>query len=196
MVLKQTPSQTVGPFFAYGLAPQQYGYPYTSIAAATLVDDSVPGERLRIVGRVLDGEGAPIPDALVEIWQADGEGRYAHPADRRSSNARFRGFGRCGTGVDAENRFMFDTIKPGAVDEEQAPHINVIVFMRGLLVHAYTRLYFSDEKEANDRDRVLNSVPAERRATLIAERLDGPAGALYRFDIRMQGERESVFFDL
>lgn len=192
----QTPSQTVGPFFAYGLAPQQYGHPMKSVATGDIVDETVAGERIRIVGQVLDGEGAPIADALVEIWQADAQGRYAHPADRRGANTGFRGFGRQGTGTDPHNRFIFDTVKPGAVDGEQAPHISVIVFMRGLLSHAYTRLYFADETQANARDPVLASVPQERRATLIAERQEGAAGAVYRFDIRMQGEAETVFFDV
>ncbi len=92
---------------------------------------------------------------MIEIWQADSEGRYAHPADPRGSNQLFRGFGRCGTGTLPENRFAFRTVKPGSVDGEQAPHVNVIVFMRGMLTHAYTRLYFSDEAEANARDPVL-----------------------------------------
>ena len=196
MRLKQTPSQTVGPYFAYGLAAPQYGYRHTAIASGDVADELVAGERVRIVGRVIDGAGAPIPDALVEIWQADAEGRYAHPADGRASNQRFRGFGRFGTGTDPESRFIFSTIKPGRVDEKQAPHINVIVFMRGMLLHAYTRIYFSDEAEANARDPVLQSVPEEHRATLIAEREETPAGPVYRLDIRMQGDEETVFFDV
>jgi protocatechuate 3,4-dioxygenase alpha subunit len=196
VTLKQTPSQTVGPFFAYGLTAPQYGYPFTGIAPGEVADELAPGERIRIAGRVIDGAGAPIPDAMIEIWQADSEGRYAHPNDGRASNRKFRGFGRFGTGTDPENRFVFSTIKPGSIDEIQAPHINVIVFMRGMLTHAYTRLYFSDEAEANARDPVLASVPQERRGTLIAQREDTPAGALYHFDIRMQGDAETVFFDV
>ena len=189
----QTPSQTVGPFFAYGLTPEQYGYPFASIADGRMADESVSGERIRVVGQVLDGEGAVISDALVEFWQADAQGRYA-TAREPGSNRMFSGFGRQGTGTDPESRFIFDTIKPGPVDADQAPHISVIVFMRGLLTHAYTRMYFSDEPQANDCDPVLNSVPEERRPTLIARREDG--GATYRFDIRMQGEGETVFFDV
>ena len=189
----QTPSQTVGPFFAIGLSPEQYGYPFASIVTGRMADESASGERICITGRVLDGEGQPIGDALVEIWQADALGRYAHPPEP-GRNAGFSGFGRQGTGTDPENRFVFNTVKPGPVDSEQAPHISVIVFMRGVLTHAYTRMYFSDETEANARDPVLNSVPQERRSTLIAERKEG--GALYRFDIRMQGEGETVFFDV
>ena len=196
MKLGQTPSQTVGPYFAYGLTAPQYGYPHAGVASGDLVDDSAPGERIRLTGRVLDGSGEPVPDAMIEIWQADSEGRYAHPADRRGTNQRFRGFGRFGTGSDPENRFCFRTVKPGSVDGEQAPHISVIVFMRGLLSHTYTRVYFSDEAAANARDPVLQSVPQERRPTLIAQREETPAGPLYRFDIVMQGENETVFFDV
>ena len=196
MSLKQTPSQTVGPFFAYGLTPEQYGYPFRSLAGPVLVDSDTPGERIRIWGRVFDAECRPIPDAIIEIWQADAEGRYLHPADRRGSNAAFSGFGRQGTGTDPENRFLFETIKPGPIGDGQAPHVTLIVFMRGLLTHLSTRLYFFDEEQANARDPVLLSVPAERRRTLIAAREEMESGPLYRFDIRMQGEDETVFFDV
>jgi protocatechuate 3,4-dioxygenase alpha subunit len=194
--LRQTPSQTVGPFFAYALTPEQYGYDFKSIADGNLIEGDVPGQRIRIEGRVFDGKGDLVPDAMIEIWQADGEGRYAHPADTRGSNVAFKGFGRMGTGTDPESRFIFDTIKPGSVDGTQAPHINVVVFMRGLLLHAYTRIYFSDEATANARDPVLASVPAERRNTLVAVRNETPAGTVYRLDIRMQGADETVFFDV
>ena len=196
MSLEQTPSQTVGPFFAYGLTPEQYGYPFRSLAGSALADDATPGERIRIAGRVLDGDGVPVPDALIEIWQADALGRYAHPADRRGSNLRFVGFGRCGTGTDPENRFIFDTIKPGAIGDGQAPHINVVVFMRGLLSHVHTRIYFADEAEANARDPVLASIEEARRRTLIAVRESAPAGTIYRLDLHMQGPDETVFFDV
>jgi protocatechuate 3,4-dioxygenase alpha subunit len=194
--LKQTPSQTVGPFFAYALTAPQYNYPHTGIAGGELADELVPGERIRILGRVFDGAGNPVDDALIEIWQADSEGRYAHPADPRGSNSTFHGFGRFGTGTDAQARFIFQTIKPGRVDAEQAPHVNVVVFMRGLLSHAFTRIYFSDEAEANARDPVLAGVPPERRRTLIARREDTSAGTLYHFDFVMQGVDETVFFDV
>ena len=196
MRLKQTPSQTVGPFFAYGLVPQQYGYPFRSLAGPVLVDDDTPGERIRILGRVLDGEGKPVPDALLEIWQADGEGRYAHPADGRGANVPFKGFGRCGTGTDPESRFAFETIKPGPIGDGQAPHINVILFRRGTLCHVFTRIYFDDEAEANAGDPVLARVEEGRRQTLIATRQTTPGGPVYRFDLRMQGPDETVFFDV
>jgi protocatechuate 3,4-dioxygenase, alpha subunit len=191
--LRQTPSQTVGPYFAYGLAPEQYGYQQnlTSIAGSQMAEDDIEGQRIRVEGRVFDGNGNPISDALIEVWQADGLGRYSHPADPRGSNSTFKGFGRCGTGTDPRNRFWFDTIKPGAVGPGEAPHLNVIVSMRGMLLHAFTRIYFSDEP-ANATDKVLNAVPAERRNTLIATRQDG---GVYKFDIHMQGDNETVFFD-
>jgi protocatechuate 3,4-dioxygenase alpha subunit len=195
MTLRQTPSQTVGPYFAYGLTGDQYGYPLKGIANGTMTQSDTEGERIRIEGVVIDGEGKLVPDAMIELWQADARGRYAHPADPRGSNASFNGFGRFGTGTDPESRFIFDTIKPGSVDGEQAPHINVIVMMRGLLVHVFTRIYFSDEAEANAHDPVLSSVPADRRHTLIAQRSATPDGTVYRFDIRMQGDQETVFFD-
>jgi protocatechuate 3,4-dioxygenase alpha subunit len=136
---------------------------------------------------------------MIELWQANAHGRYNHPADQRSDNLLdpdFKGFARTGTGVDRERRFLFDTIKPGAVGDGQAPHLNLVVFMRGLLTHLYTRVYFSDEVEANAADPVLASVPADRRATLIAERDEAPGGVVYRIDIHMQGPDETVFFDV
>lgn len=194
MTLKQSPSQTVGPYFAYGLTPEQYGYDFAAIAGNRLADENVEGERIRILGRVLDGAGNAVDDAMVEIWQADAKGRYAHPADPRGSNLAFRGFGRCGTGTDPELRFVFDTVKPGSV-EGQAPHITMCVMARGMLSHAFTRLYFSDEAEANAADAVLATVPEDRRATLIAGREDTQAGIVYRFDVHLQGAHETVFFD-
>ena len=191
-----TPSQTVGPFFAYGLTPTQYGYPMESLASPSLVDDNTDGERIRIEGRVLDGEGQTIPDAMIEIWQADADGRYAHPDDPRRPNAAFRGFGRTGTGTDPQDRYWFDTIKPGAPQPGDAPHVNLIVFMRGLLRHAYTRAYFNDHAEANENDPILTQVPVERRHTLIARRQVGPRGTVYVFDIHMQGKDETVLFAL
>lgn len=188
----QTPSQTIGPFFAYGLTPEQYGYAFTSIADGILIDEHVPGERITVVGTVTDGEEIPVSDALIEIWQADAGGQY--PTGPPGEGA-FNGFGRVGTGTDARNRFRFETIKPGSV-AGQAPHINVIVFMRGLLNHLFTRIYFADEAEANARDPVLNTVPQTRRATLIAPRHEAPGRIRYTFNIRMQGKAETVFFDV
>jgi protocatechuate 3,4-dioxygenase, alpha subunit len=189
---QQTPSQTVGPYFAYCLTPSQYGYKFSAMVQPSITDDSIPGERIRVTGQVLDGEGVPVPDAMIEVWQADARGRYPDP----SEPGAFRGFGRVGTGTDPMSRFWFDTIKPGALEDGQAPHLNVMVFMRGLLSHVYTRIYFSDEDSANAEDPVLNSVPSARRSTLIARRTDTSAGTVYAFDIRMQGDEETVFFDV
>jgi protocatechuate 3,4-dioxygenase, alpha subunit len=111
--LGQTPSQTAGPFFAYGLTPKQYGYPFASIATGQMADEMVAGERIRIIGQVLDGEGSAIADALIELWQADAQGHYVQPSRAGGRNTGFCGFGRQGTGTDPENRFIFDTIKPG-----------------------------------------------------------------------------------
>lgn len=196
MTLKQTPSQTVGPFFAYGLTPEQYGFEQmTSIASGTMAGDDTDGTRIRVEGRVYDAEGAVVPDAMIEVWQADARGRHAHPADGRGSNAGFSGFGRTGTGTDPENRFIFETIKPGPIGDGQAPHLNLIVFMRGMPLHAYTRIYFPDELAANAADPALALVPEERRETLIAETKDSSTGTVYIFDIHLRGDNETVFFD-
>lgn len=191
----QTPSQTVGPFFAYGLVPTQYGYPFRSLFGPDLAEPRTPGTPIVIGGRVLDGNGDPIGDALLEIQHADTHGRRpASAADVAATG--FRGFGRMGTGTLPGHRYAFRTIKPGATPDGQAPHVDLIVTMRGLLSHAFTRIYFDDEPEANARDPVLASVPADRRATLIARREDLPGGRAYVFDVRMQGDAETVFFDV
>jgi protocatechuate 3,4-dioxygenase alpha subunit len=193
----QTPSQTVGPFFAYGLTPGQYGYPLPDPVGADLTGAEVAGTRIWLTGRVLDAEGAPVDDALVEIWQADAHGRLPmRAADGGGNQPGFRGFGRCGTGTDPDSRFVFRTVKPGAVATGAAPHVSLVVFARGLLNHLYTRLYFADEAAANAADPVLARVPAERRETLIAQRQDSADGPVYRMDIRLQGPSETVFFDL
>ncbi len=191
----QTPSQTVGPSFAYGLTAAQYGYDYDQPFDTVVALDGASGERIRLEGRVIDGDGNAISDALVEISQPDGSGRY--PGSVEDARAMgFRGFGRCGTGTDAVNRFVFHTVKPGPETAGEAPHVNVIVTMRGLLLHVFTRIYFDDESASNARDTVLASVPAERRDTLIASRSDDGGTVIYRFDIRMQGADETVFFDV
>ena len=191
-----TPSQTVGPFFAPALTPGDR-YPWKQPLANDLITPDASGERIRIEGRVLDADSKPVDDAMIEIWQADAAGRYAHPADKQRPNAKFQGFGRAGT--DAEGRFSFSTVKPGAVPgpngESQAPHILVAVYCRGLPRHAYTRIYFADEA-GNAGDPILALVPAERRATLIARREEKNAGPVYAFDIKLQGENETVFFDI
>jgi protocatechuate 3,4-dioxygenase alpha subunit len=192
-----TPSQTVGPFFKYGLTPAG-AYQWNDAFGNNLVTPDASGERIRIEGRVFDGDGAVVPDAMLEIWQADAQGRFADPKDKRAlPNAAFRGFGRCGT--DDNGAYAFDTIKPGQVPDAdgklQAPHILLAIFARGMLLHLYTRIYFEGEA-VNDADPVLALVPADRRATLIAGRSQGNGGAVYRFDIRLQGDNETVFFDV
>ena len=181
-----TPSQTVGPYFAYGITAEQYGYRYSQIATGTLIKNKEKGDRIFIKGRVFDGGGNVISDAVIEIWQADNAGSYTNPS--------FRGFGRVGTGTTTDNSFEFETIKPGSMGA-QAPHINVIVFMRGLLTHAFTRIYFSDEKEANSIDPAFNAISPERRRTLLAEKIHVGDKIEYHFDIYMQGDNETVFFE-
>ena len=147
---------------------------------------------------MLDGDGLPINDAMIEIWQADAQGRYAHPADNRPRpNTRFMGFGRSAT--DKNGVFSFDTIKPGSVPgpngKAQAPHIVFCIFSRGMLRQIYTRLYFPDEA-ANASDPILTLVPPDRRGTLVAHKETKGEMLIYRFDIRVQGENETVFFDI
>ena len=195
MKLTQTPSQTVGPYFAYGLTSEQYGYDFKCLFGPVLAEPQAVGEHIRLTGRVFDGDGVPINDAMLEIRQADADGRFV--ASRAEVTASgFRGFGRCGTGSLPSLHYWFDTVKPGPAAPGEAPRIDVIVTMRGMLLHAFTRIYFDDEAEANARDPVLAAVPAERRATLIARRQVQPGGVSYLLDIRMQGPKETVFFDL
>jgi len=178
-----TPSQTVGPFFNIGMPGQH---------APELVAPDAPGA-IEIVGTVVDGKGDPIADALIEVWQANRAGRYAHPEDLGLADG-FRGFGR--TETDADGGFRFVTIKPGPVAHPlgplQAPHLEVSVFARGLLKRLATRMYFPDEEQANAADPVLSSVETARRATLVAREADGRL----RWDVRLQGDGETVFFDV
>jgi protocatechuate 3,4-dioxygenase, alpha subunit len=187
-----TPSQTVGPFFH--LALDRPGW-------ADLAADNPAGERIVVEGRVIDGDGAPVADACLELWQANAAGRYAHPDDIRTDkplDPNFRGFGRVST--DADGGFRLTTIRPGAVPGRgntlQAPHIAVALFARGLLKQLYTRIYFAEDP-ANDSDPVLLSIddPAARQ-TLIATRRDDSSPAAYRFDITLQGEGETAFFEI
>lgn len=182
-----TPFQTLGPFFSFAL-------PFPG--GDTLADQSMPGTRIVIEGCVRDGAGAPMPDALVDIWQANAQGQYRHPADSHHTPADtpFDGFGR--TLTDDDGRFSFTTIKPGPVPAprggSQAPHIVVGLLGRGILTRLVTRIYFEDEP-ANAADLILGLVPAARRPTLLARRV---AGARYQFDIVVQGASETVFFDV
>ena len=192
-----TPSQTVGPFFAYGLTSNgKYGW--NDAFTNNLVTADTSGERISMEGQVFDGDGQSVPDCMLEIWQADAQGRFCDPKDKRAlPNSAFRGFGRCGT--DPDGGYTFDTIKPGPVPDidgkPQAPHILLAIFARGMLLQNYTRIYFDDEA-GNAADPVLALVPEDRRATLIAVRQSGNGNAVYRFDIRLQGNDETVFFDI
>ena len=203
-LMRETASQTAGPYVHIGLAPQQAGFEiFENNFGPVLVNERTQGERIRIEGRVHDGIGTVVKDALVEIWQANAAGRYAHPADHQPGKAvdpAFRGWGRACTDFES-GVYSFETIKPGTVTGRNgrfmAPHINVWVVARGINVGLNTRLYFSDEAEANAKDAVLNLIEWEaRRATLVAQREDRKGEVVYRFDIRLQGEGETVFFDV
>ena len=193
--LKQTPSQTVGPYFAYGLCPQQYDFDFISLFTPVLADREATGEHITLVGQVFDGDGKVIGDAMLEMSQVDAQGHYPESREEIQKTG-FHGFARVGTGTDPHQRFVVETVKPGRANPDEAPHLNVIVTMRGMLLHTFTRIYFDDEAAANESDPVLGLVPAELRATLIARREPGTSKTVYRFDIRMQGEQETVFFDL
>lgn len=185
-----TPPQTVGPFF-HGLLREGL-----NVMAPSATD----GVRIRIEGCVYDGNRAPVADAMIEIWQANAQGHYNHPADQRvaSPDPTFAGFGRAGT--DDNGQYWFETIRPGKVPiengSEQAPHLNVAVSARGLLHHLFTRMYFDDEAAANARDAVLRGIPEARRGTMLAKKTSVDGKIVYRFDIVLQGQDETVFFDL
>jgi protocatechuate 3,4-dioxygenase alpha subunit len=188
-----TPSQTVGPFFAFALTPGAYHY--TALAGDDLRTEDAEGTPIVIEGRLTDGDGEPVPDAMIEIWQADGKGRYPG-ASPELANARFKGFGRSET---LGGYWRFVTVKPGPVSGPggtmQAPHIDVGIFARGILKRLFTRIYFDDEL-TNGEDPILALVPPERRATLIARR-DGDSDGLPRYvlDLHLQGDDETVFFE-
>lgn len=183
-MLKQTANQTVGPYLRIGLI---YGESQNN-----LVKEETVGERITITGLVLDGNGHPITDAMVEIWQPDANGIFNHPNDplHQQSDPHFRGFGRAAS--QSDGGYEFKTIKPGGRDG-QAPYINVHVFARGMLIHAMTRIYF-DNEPANASDPVLSGVEGGRRSTLIATRHGDSVPATYHFDIHLQGANETVFF--
>jgi protocatechuate 3,4-dioxygenase alpha subunit len=188
MIFEVTPSQTVGPYFAIGL-------PFDG--GNLIVPEDTPGA-IRITGTIYDGRGEIVPDHLIEFWQPDQEGRFADIhgyGGEQSTLAGFRGFGRYGV-EDGDGTYEMITVKPGRVPAPsgtlQAPHIDVTLFARGMLNRVVTRIYFADEADANAADPVLATVPAERRATLLAD----PTAAGYRFDIHLQGAGETVFFDL
>lgn len=187
MDLTPTPSQTVGPYLHLGLTDRR--------SLSRVAGDGAKGERVWLTFRVLDGEGLPVPDAMIELWQADSEGNYALP-DGSADDAAFRGFGRLATAEDSS--CTFETIKPGRVpgpgETVQAPHINVSILGRGILKRLSTRVYFAEEP-ANAADPVLVLVPENRRATLLAQR-DSARPGNWIFNVRLRGEAETVFFDV
>ncbi len=207
-LLRETASQTAGPYVHIGLAPQAAGFDiFENNFGSVLTTEQTKGERIRIEGRVFDGIGTVLKDVLIESWQANAEGKYAHPADHQPGkeiDPSFRGWGRSCTDFET-GVYTFDTIKPGSVNGRasgkgsrfMAPHINLWIVARGINLGLNTRLYFSDEAEANAKDAVLNVIEWEaRRATLIAKREQSGGKVVYRFDIRLQGEGETVFFDI
>jgi protocatechuate 3,4-dioxygenase alpha subunit len=198
-----TPSQTVGPFFAYGLTPKGRAhwdpngtYSWKETVNDNLITPDATGQKIRVEGQFVDGDGKPINDAMLEIWQADAQGCYANRDNRALPNTQFKGFGRSAT--DKNGVFGFETIKPGSVPgpngKPQAPHIVFCIFSRGMLRQVYTRMYFADEA-TNASDPILALVPADRRNILIAQKQMQGDTAVYRFDIRVQGENETVFFE-
>ena len=203
-LLRETASQTAGPYVHIGLAPQQAGFEiFENNFGNVLVTPQTQGERIGIEGRVIDGSGTVVRDVLIEIWQANAEGKYAHPADRQSGKAidpAFRGWGRACSDFET-GLYRFETVKPGPVigrhGRMMAPHINFWIVARGINIGLNTRMYFSDEATANATDPVINLIEWEvRRKTLIAQREQRDGKVVYRFDIRLQGEDETVFFDV
>ncbi|WP_343596148.1 protocatechuate 3,4-dioxygenase subunit alpha [Acinetobacter sp.] len=201
--LKETPSQTGGPYVHIGLLPKQANIQvFEHNFHNNLVQEQTQGERIRLEGQVFDGLGLPLRDVLVEIWQADANGVYPSQADiqGKAVDPHFQGWGRAGADFET-GVWHFDTIKPGAVPGRkgttQAPHIALIIFARGINIGLNTRVYFEDEAEANAQDPVLKGIEwAPRRQTLVAKREERDGQVVYRFDVRVQGENETVFFDI
>ncbi|KAA0914578.1 protocatechuate 3,4-dioxygenase subunit alpha [Psychrobacter sp. ANT_WB68] len=194
-VLRETASQTAGPFVHIGLALEIAGFESRADEIwQDLAKESAEGEHIELVGRVYDGNGDLVRDALIEIWQADSQGNYIANFDNKKP---FSGFGRSACAVDGD--FHFNTVKPGQVDfngKPMAPHVNIAVFARGINIHLQTRAYFDDEQEANNNCPILTSIPSDvRRKTLIAVKEEGKGKPRYRFDIYLQGDGETVFFD-
>jgi protocatechuate 3,4-dioxygenase alpha subunit len=197
--LKESASQTAGPYVHIGLTPNFTGIQgvYPTDLGVSLVNDKTKGERIKVVSRVIDGAGAPLRDALVEIWQADADGLYNSPAEMRgSADPNFSGWGRCPSDMDT-GEFVFETVKPGRVPFKDgrlmAPHITFWIVARGINIGLHTRMYFGDEEAANAEDPILSRIEHRARVgTLIAPR----DGDTYRFDIFLQGDRETIFFDI
>lgn len=201
--LKESASQTAGPYVHIGLAPHAAGFDiFERNFSNVLATANTKGERITIEGRLIDGSGTPVRDVLVELWQANAAGKYNHPADRQDKpiDAAFRGFGRACSDFET-GVFTFETIKPGSVagrgGRAMAPHVNLWLVARGINIGLNTRMYFSDETAANAADPVLNLIEWDvRRKTLIGQREDRGGKRVYRHDIRLQGPDETVFFDV
>lgn len=199
--LKETPSQTAGPYVHIGLAPGAAGFDiYAQELGWDIAGPHAAGERIRVEGLVTDGTGSPVKDVLIEVWQANAAGHYAHPEDPGETEEGFRGWGRVITDFDT-GEWGFDTVKPGPVmgrgGRLMAPHLNLWIVARGINIGLNTRLYFDDEADANAADPVLGLIEWEnRRDTLIARREIRDGAPVYRFDIRLQGADETVFFDI
>ena len=199
--LRETASQTAGPYVHIGLAPGAAGFDiYRRELGWDIAGPNAKGERIRVEGRVVDGMGTPIRDVLLEVWQANAEGRYAHPEGGGPVEEGFRGWGRSISDFET-GEWAFETVKPGPTRGRnvgtQAPHLNLWIVARGINVGLNTRMYFADEADANAADPVLNLIEWEnRRGTLIAPRSERDGKPVYRFDIRLQGENETVFFDI
>ncbi len=199
--LQESASQTAGPYVHIGLAPGAAGFDiYAHELGGDIAGPNAIGERIRVEGQVIDGTGSPVKDALLEVWQANAAGHYAHPEGGAPVEEGFRGWGRVITDF-ATGDWAFETIKPGACrgrnGRNQAPHLSIWIVARGINIGLNTRMYFSDEDEANAADPVLNLIEWEnRRATLVAQRHETADGPVYRFDIRLQGDGETVFFDI
>ncbi|MCC1494636.1 protocatechuate 3,4-dioxygenase subunit alpha [Cognatishimia sp. F0-27] len=199
--LRETPSQTAGPYVHIGLAPGAAGFDiYDRELGWDIAGPNAKGTRIRIEGLVIDGTGSPIKDVMLEAWQANAAGHYAHPEGGGPVEEGFRGWGRVITDFET-GAWGFDTIKPGSVRDGSgkvhAPHISLWIVARGINLGLNTRLYFDDEADANAADPVLGMIEWERRRpTLIARRTESDGKPVYRFDIRIQGEDETVFFDI
>ncbi|TYC79753.1 protocatechuate 3,4-dioxygenase subunit alpha [Stappia sp. BW2] len=199
--LKETPSQTAGPYVHIGLAPGAAGFDiYRQELGWDIAGPNARGERIRVEGVVIDGMGSPIKDVMLETWQANSEGIYAHPEHTGDVEDGFRGWGRVITDFDT-GEWGFDTVKPGPVKlpdgKVSAPHISLWIVARGINVGLQTRLYFEDETEANAADPVINLIEWEkRRQTLIARKTERDGKTVYRFEVKLQGPDETVFFDI
>lgn len=199
--LKETPSQTAGPYVHIGLAPGAAGFDiYREELGWDIAGPHAKGERIRVEGIVIDGTGSPIKDVLLEAWQANAEGIYAHPEHNGEVEEGFRGWGRVITDFKT-GEWAFDTVKPGPVmgrnGQMMAPHINLWLVARGINIGLNTRIYFDDEAEANASDPIINTIEWERRRqTLIAKRTEREGKIIYRFDVKLQGQDETVFFDI